>query len=95
MIGPSILYASFLTGAALALYDGSPLDRDFGKFVQDVGVIILGAVLSLVKTWKNTRCMEDLDWTKIKSSAPTRETSNFDDDLWLSSRAHYKPIIEC
>ena len=70
MIRPSILYASLLTNATLALYDGSPLDRDFGKFVQDVGVTILGPVLSLVKTWKNTRCMEDLDWTKIKSSAP-------------------------
>ncbi|KAJ9697766.1 hypothetical protein PVL29_007065 [Vitis rotundifolia] len=95
VMGPSILYASFLTGAALALYHGSPLDRGFGKFVQDAGVSILGTVPSLVKTWKNTGCMEGLDWTKIKSFASTGETSNVDDDLWLSSRAHYKPIIEC
>ncbi|KAL6341149.1 hypothetical protein AAG906_032265 [Vitis piasezkii] len=95
VMGPTILYASFLTGAALALYHGSPLDRGFGKFVQDAGVTVLGTVPSLVKTWKNTGCMEGLDWTKIKSFASTGETSNVDDDLWLSSRAYYKPIIEC
>lgn len=25
----------------------------------------------------------------------TGETSNVDDDLWLSSKSYYKPIIEC
>ncbi|RVW48646.1 putative acyl-activating enzyme 18, peroxisomal [Vitis vinifera] len=37
--------------------------------VQDAGVTILGTVPSLVKTWKNTGCMEGLDWTKIKHRA--------------------------
>lgn len=27
--------------------------------------------------------------------ASTGEASNVDDDLWLSSRAYYKPLIEC
>lgn len=30
-----------------------------------------------------------------RSFASTGETSNVDDDLWLSSRASYKPILEC
>ncbi|KAF4363303.1 hypothetical protein G4B88_011700 [Cannabis sativa] len=30
-----------------------------------------------------------------KSVASTGETSNVDDDLWLSSQAYYKPVIEC
>lgn len=34
--------------------------------VQDAGVTILGTVPSLVKSWKSTRCMEGLDWAKIK-----------------------------
>lgn len=34
MVGPMILAASFMNGAALALYNGSPLGRGFGKFVQ-------------------------------------------------------------
>ncbi|KAF6155228.1 hypothetical protein GIB67_019754 [Kingdonia uniflora] len=94
VVGPIVLYSCFLTGATLALYHGSPLGRGFGKFVQDAGVTHLGTVPSIVKTWKSTRCMDGLNWTKIKSFASSGEASNVDDDLWLSSRASYKPIIE-
>ncbi|MCH89733.1 putative acyl-activating enzyme 17 peroxisomal protein, partial [Trifolium medium] len=74
VIGPTLLYNCFLNGATLALYHGFPQGRGFGKFVQaslpsasnDAGVTILGTVPSLVKSWKSTRCMEGLDWTKIK-----------------------------
>ncbi|KAL2486073.1 putative acyl-activating enzyme 18 [Abeliophyllum distichum] len=95
VVGPILLYSCFLTGATLALYHGSPLGRGFGRFIQDAGVTILGTVPSLVKTWKSTRCMEGLDWTKIRSFCSGGEASNIDDDLWLSSRAYYKPIVEC
>ncbi|XVF04549.1 hypothetical protein REPUB_Repub05bG0093100 [Reevesia pubescens] len=95
VMGPILLFSCFLTGATLALYHGSPLGRGFGKFVQDAGVTVLGTVPSLVKTWKNTNCMKGLDWTKIKSFASTGEASNVDDDLWLSSKSYYKPVIEC
>ncbi|GLU19570.1 hypothetical protein SLE2022_358150 [Rubroshorea leprosula] len=95
VMGPILLFSAFLSGATLALYHGSPLGRSFGKFVQDAGVTILGTVPSLVKTWKSTNCMEGLDWSKIKSFASTGEASNVDDDLWLSSKSDYKPIIEC
>ncbi|XP_061372767.1 probable CoA ligase CCL12 [Gastrolobium bilobum] len=94
VIGPTVLYHCFLTGATLALYHGSPQGHGFGKFVQDAGVTILGTVPSLVKVWKSTQCMEGLDWTKIKSFCSSGETSNVDDDLWLSSKAYYNPIIE-
>ncbi|XP_071697407.1 probable CoA ligase CCL12 [Rutidosis leptorrhynchoides] len=94
-MGPILLYSSFLTGATLALYHGSPLGHDFGKFVQDAGVTVLGTVPSIVKSWKSKNCMEGLDWTKIKAFASTGEASNIDDDLWLSSKTYYKPIIEC
>ncbi|GAU39840.1 hypothetical protein TSUD_68880 [Trifolium subterraneum] len=94
VMGPTLIYHCFLNGATLALYHGSPQGRGFGKFVQDAGVTILGTVPSLVKTWKSTRCMEGLDWTKIKLFCSTGETSNVDDDLWLSSRSYYNPIIE-
>ncbi|KAG5015394.1 putative acyl-activating enzyme 18, peroxisomal [Glycine max] len=95
VMGPTLIYSCFLSGATLALYHGSPLGHGFGKFVQDAGVTILGTVPSLVKTWKSTQCMEGLDWTKIKIFCSTGETSNVDDDLWLSSKSYYKPIIEC
>lgn len=95
VMGPILIYSCFLTGATLALYHGSPLDHGFGKFVQDAGVTILGTVPSLVKTWKSTGCMKGLDWTRIRMFASTGEASNVDDDLWLSSRVDYKPVIEC
>ncbi|XP_030524325.1 probable CoA ligase CCL12 [Rhodamnia argentea] len=95
VMGPIVLYSCFLAGATLALYHGSPLGWDFGKFVQDAGVTILGSVPSLVKAWKSTQCMEGLDWTKIRSFGSAGETSNVDDDLWLSSKSFYSPIIEC
>ncbi|XP_059429512.1 probable CoA ligase CCL12 isoform X1 [Corylus avellana] len=95
VMGPASIYSCFLSGATLALYHGSPLGRGFGKFVQDAGVTILGTVPSLVKAWRSTQCLKGLDWTRIKSFASTGEVSNIDDDLWLSSRAYYKPIIEC
>lgn len=95
VMGPILLYSCILTGATLALYHGSPLRRDFGKFIQDAGVTILGTVPSLVKTWKSTKCMDGLNWTKIKMFASTGEASNVDDDLWLSSKSYYSPIIEC
>ncbi|MED6180887.1 putative CoA ligase ccl12 [Stylosanthes scabra] len=94
VVGPTLLYSCFLTGATLALCHGSPLGRGFGKFVQDAGVTILGTVPSIVKNWKNTQCMEGLDWTKIKTFCSSGETSNVDDDLWLSSKSYYKPVIE-
>ncbi|KAL8255541.1 hypothetical protein R6Q59_030608 [Mikania micrantha] len=95
VMGPILLYSCFLNGATIALYHGSPLGHGFGKFIQDAGVTILGTVPSLVKSWNSTGCMEGLDWTKIKLFATTGEASNVDDDLWLSSRAYYKPVLEC
>ncbi|XVF04548.1 hypothetical protein REPUB_Repub05bG0093000 [Reevesia pubescens] len=94
VMGPVLLFTCFLNGATLALYHGSPLGRGFAKFVQDAGVTALGTVPSLVKTWKSTNCLEGLDWTKIKWFATTGEASNVDDDLWLSSKSYYKPVLE-
>lgn len=95
MVGAVVLYSCFLNGATLALYHGSPLGRGFGKFVQDARVTILSTVPSLVKTWKSTCCMDGLDWTNLRVFGSAGEASNVDDDLWLSSRAYYKPIVEC
>ncbi|CAN6322242.1 unnamed protein product [Urochloa humidicola] len=95
VMGPIILYSCFLNGATLALYHGSPLGRDFCKFVQDAGVTVLGSVPSLVKSWKAGNCTKGLDWTKIRVLGTTGEASDIDDNLWLTSRTSYKPIVEC
>ncbi|KAG2534458.1 hypothetical protein PVAP13_9NG066137 [Panicum virgatum] len=95
VMGPIALYACLLNGATLALYHGSPLGRDFCKFVQDAGVTLLGSVPSLVKSWKAGNCVKGLDWTKIRVLGTTGESSDIDDNLWLTSHTSYKPIVEC
>lgn len=40
MMGPWLIYASLLNGAAMALYNGSPLISGFAKFVQVVFILL-------------------------------------------------------
>jgi acyl-coenzyme A synthetase/AMP-(fatty) acid ligase len=95
MMGPFLIYASLMNGAAMALYNGSPLGRGFAKFVQDAKVTLQGTVPRMVKAWKTTNALEGLDWTNLRDFATTGEASSLDDDLWLASRANYKaPVIE-
>ena len=94
MMGPWLIYASLINQAAIALYDGAPTEREFGEFVQNARVTMLGVVPSLVRAWKNTGCMKGLDWQAIKAFSSTGECSNAEDMLFLMSTAGYRPIIE-
>ncbi|MEQ9322636.1 MAG: AMP-binding protein [Polyangiaceae bacterium] len=94
MMGPWLIYASLLNGATIGLYEGSPLDRGFGQFVQDAEVTMLGVVPSLVKTWRATGCMAGLDWSTIRCFSSTGEASTPDEMWWLVALAGYKPVIE-
>jgi acetyl-CoA synthetase len=94
MMGPWLVFAALLNRATIALYEGAPTGREFGQFVQDAGVSILGVVPSLVQTWRRTRCMEGLDWSRIKLYSSTGETSNATDMLYCMSLAGYRPVIE-
>ena len=95
MMGPWLIYASLINKATIALYDGgSPTGHDFGVFVQNAKVSMLGVVPTLVRAWKNTDCMYGLDWHAIRAFSSTGECSNPEDMLYLMSLAGYKPIIE-
>ena len=94
MMGPWLIYASLINRATIALYDGAPTAREFGEFVQNARVTMLGVVPSLVRAWKNTECMKGLDWQAIKAFSSTGECSNSEDMLFLMSLAGYRPIIE-
>ncbi|MGK7906056.1 MAG: AMP-binding protein [Synechococcus sp.] len=94
MMGPWLIYASLINRATIALYCGAPTGRDFGQFVQDAGVTMLGVVPSLVRVWKTSGCMKGLDWSAIKAFSSTGECSNSQDMLFLMSLAGYKPIVE-
>lgn len=94
MMGPWLIYASLINKATLALYDGVPTGREFGVFVQNAKVTMLGVVPTLVRAWKNTECLQGLDWSAIRAFSSTGECSNPDEMLYLMSLAGYRPVIE-
>ncbi len=94
MMGPWLIYASLINRATIALYDGVPTGREFGVFVQNAKVSMLGVVPTLVRAWKRTDCMQGLDWQTIRAFSSTGECSNPEEMLYLMSLAGYKPVIE-
>jgi acetyl-CoA synthetase len=94
MMGPWLVFAALINRATLALYHDVPRERAFGEFIQDAKVTMLGIVPTLVATWRQSGCMENLNWQTIKVFTSTGECSNPEDMLYLMSLGHYKPIIE-
>lgn len=94
MMGPWLIYASLINRATIALYTGAPTGRDYGEFVQNARVTMLGVVPSLVNVWKTTNCMQGLDWSAIKAFSSTGECSNPQDMRFLMSLAGNQPMIE-
>ncbi len=94
MMGPWLVFAALLNKASIALYYGAPIGREFGEFVQNTKINMLGLVPSIVKHWKNTKCMEGLDWKNLKCFSSTGEASNPIEYKYLSALAKNKPIIE-
>jgi acetyl-CoA synthetase len=94
MMGPWLIFAALINRSTIALWEGMPQTREFGQFVADAGVTQLGVVPSLVRTWRSTDCMRELDWTRIRNLGSTGEASNADDMQWLMAFAGDKPVIE-
>ena len=94
MMGPWLIYASLINKATMALYCDAPTGRGFGRFVEEARINILGVVPSLVRAWKESGCMEGLDWSAVKAFSSTGECSNPDDMLYLMSLAGYRPVVE-
>ena len=94
MMGPWLIFATLINKGTLALYYGAPLSRDFGEFVQNAKVNMLGIVPSIVKHWKKTKCNENLNWNAIKCFSSTGEVSNPSEMEYLMQLANNKPVIE-
>ena len=94
MMGPWLIYATLINNGTIALFEGSPMSADFGKFVQDAGVNMLGVVPSIVRAWKNAGTMENFDWSAIKCFSSTGESSNPQEMTYLMQLADNKPVIE-
>lgn len=94
MMGPWLIFAALINRATIALYDDVPRDRDFGEFVQNAKITLLGVVPTLVAAWRQSGCMQNLDWHHIKCFSSTGECSKPEDMLYLMMLAGYKPVIE-
>jgi acetyl-CoA synthetase len=94
MMGPWLVFASLINRAAMGLFYGAPTGAEFGRFVQDAKATMLGVVPSLVRTWRHTDCMRDLNWHDLKVLSSTGECSHRDDMNWLMSLAGGRPVIE-
>ncbi|MFV1999142.1 MAG: AMP-binding protein [Acidimicrobiia bacterium] len=94
VMGPWLIYASLLNGAAMALYDDAPTTRGFVEFVEDAGVTMLGLVPSIVAAWRASGTLRPGDWTSVRVLSSTGETSIADDSRWLMGAAGDVPLIE-
>lgn len=94
MMGPWLIYASLLNGAAMALYDDAPTSRGFVEFVKEAGVTMLGIVPSIVANWRASETLTEGDWSTVRLLSSTGEASNPDDYLWLMQTAGQVPVIE-
>jgi acetyl-CoA synthetase len=94
MMGPWLIFASLMNKATIALYEDAPSGVEFGKFIQEAKVTMLGVVPTIVKAWEASGCMNDLDWSTIKCFSSTGESSQANTMIFLSSLANIKPVIE-
>ncbi len=94
MMGPWLIYATFINKGTMALFEGSPISPDFGKFIQNAKVNMLGVVPSMVRAWEENKMMENFDWSAIKCFSSTGESSNPYDMDYLMNLGGNKPVIE-
>jgi acetyl-CoA synthetase len=98
MMGPWLLYAAFINGAAVALHEGAPTERGFCQLVQDAKVTMLGLVPSIAVGWRSTGNGTGLDWGSIRCFSSSGEASNPEVYGWLMTfnqpAGAVKPVIE-
>jgi len=94
MMGPWLVFATLINKATIALYYGAPMGEEFGKFVQNAKITMLGVIPSFVKYWKSSKCMEKYNWNTIKCFSSTGEVSNPEEMKYLMQLANNKPVIE-
>lgn len=94
MMGPWLIYATLMNRATIALFVGSAATPQFGRFVEETQVSILGTIPSLVKVWRTKQTMEDYRW-RVRVFSSTGEPSNAEDYLYLMWLNHFQaPVIE-
>jgi acetyl-CoA synthetase len=94
MMGPWLIYATFINGAAMALSTEVPTGAGFARFVEEAGVTVLGVVPSLVAAWRASGAAEVCNWSRIRLFSSTGEAANPDDMAYLMDLAGNKPVMD-
>lgn len=94
MMGPWLIYAGLINGAALALAEVPPGTRAYCEWIGRAGVTLQGVVPTLVRTWRAHGAAEGADWSRVRRFSSTGECSNPEDMLWLMWRAGWRPVLE-
>jgi len=94
MMGPWLVFATLINKATIALFYGAPMGEEFGAFVQNAKITMLGVIPSFVKYWKSSKCMEKYNWNTIKCFSSTGEVSNPSEMKYLMQLVNNKPVIE-
>ncbi len=94
MMGPWLIFSTFINQGTMALFEGSPTSPDFGRFIEKAKVNMLGVVPSMVRAWKENNWKDEFDWSSIKCFSSTGESSNPVDMEYLMSMGKNKPVIE-
>jgi len=95
MMGPWLIYATFVNRATMALFEGAPVGTQFINFIREARVTILGVIPSLVRAWRASGLLGPAEWCNIRLFSSTGEPSSREDYLWLMSRTAYRaPVIE-
>lgn len=95
MMGPWLIYATFVNGATMSLFEGAPTGKPFFDFLRETKTSVLGLVPSIVRAWMQSGVAAPGDLPDVRVFSSTGEASNAHDYLWLMSLANYQaPIIE-
>ncbi|MGB0653444.1 MAG: AMP-binding protein [Thermoplasmatota archaeon] len=95
MMGPWLIYATFVNQATMALFEGAPNTPAFTRFVKDSKVTMLGLVPAIVRAWRAAGAVTGDELAGVRIYSSTGEASNTQDYLWLMSRSRYlAPVIE-
>lgn len=94
MMGPWLIYAGLLNGAAIALYEDAPTTKGFVQFVEEAGVTMLGVVPSIVAAWRASEALEPGGLNSVRVVSSTGEASSPDDYRWLMQTAGDIPVVE-
>ncbi len=94
MMGPWLIYATFVNRATMFLYQGVPTTQHFLESADRAGVTVFGLVPAIVRAWKQAGVPPHA-LPKVRVWSSTGEASNARDYLYLMSLAGYRaPVIE-